>query len=310
MTLKGVVSTNSGGSASVSSVIADDTTTNATVYPTWVAGTGTQALKISTTKVSFNPSTGIFAASGFSGPLNGTVGATTPASVAATMVAASGTGLITGILSVGATNSAGDKVAIKADTDKWIGLGVGAGAGSVRLQTYTDNLGANIPLEIQATTILLNGATSTAVSTLAGTGSRAVLADASGVLSAPISDASFKLPLRDLPESYGAQAIMALRPVAWKYKDTYRFGTKDYLGFDAGETALILPEVTGQMYDGAGPLVDTGKKDAKGVAIMRKPAGTYYVSKEDIIPVLVKHNQQMQAQIDALTARLNAAGIK
>lgn len=72
--LRGVASGNTGGSASVSSVIADDTTTNATVYPTWVAGTGTQALKISTTKVSFNPSTGVLSSTSFTGAGTGLTG--------------------------------------------------------------------------------------------------------------------------------------------------------------------------------------------------------------------------------------------
>lgn len=148
------------------------------------------------------------------------------------------------------------------------------------------------------------------LSNLAGTGSRAVLADASGVLSAPISDASFKQNMRDLPATYGMQTILALRPKIFDFKDHDKYGPQNYLSFDAGETAGILPEVTGRMYDGDGDLVDTGKKDEKGNAIMRKPVGTYYISKEDIIPALVLHNQQMQAQIDVLTARLDAAGIK
>lgn len=44
--------------ASATSVIADDTTTNATMYPVWVtANTGSLPLKVSSTKLSFNPST-------------------------------------------------------------------------------------------------------------------------------------------------------------------------------------------------------------------------------------------------------------
>lgn len=42
------------------SVIADDTTTNATMYPVWVtAATGALPLKVSSTKFTFNPSTGV-----------------------------------------------------------------------------------------------------------------------------------------------------------------------------------------------------------------------------------------------------------
>ena len=53
----------------VSSVtVTDDTTTNATVYPTWAAGTsGAQAMTVSSTKITFNPSTGLLTSTGFSG---------------------------------------------------------------------------------------------------------------------------------------------------------------------------------------------------------------------------------------------------
>ena len=48
--------------------ITDDTTTNATMYPTWVTTTtGNLPAKTSSTKLSFNPSTGVLAATGFSG---------------------------------------------------------------------------------------------------------------------------------------------------------------------------------------------------------------------------------------------------
>jgi hypothetical protein len=48
--------------------IIDDTTTNATVYPVWSNGTtGNQALETSSTKLSFNPSTGKLTATSFTG---------------------------------------------------------------------------------------------------------------------------------------------------------------------------------------------------------------------------------------------------
>ncbi len=61
----------SGGPATIAR-IADDTTTNATVYPVWVtAAAGNLPLKVSSSKVFFNPSTGIFSATGFAGTING-----------------------------------------------------------------------------------------------------------------------------------------------------------------------------------------------------------------------------------------------
>lgn len=70
--------------------LADDTTTNATMYPVFGTGTGTQSPKISTTKLTWNPSTGLFSAPSFSGQFNGTLGLTTPAAAAVTTLAASG----------------------------------------------------------------------------------------------------------------------------------------------------------------------------------------------------------------------------
>lgn len=50
----------------VNATITDDTTTNATMYPTWVtATTGNLPQKTSSTKFSFNPSTGLVSATGF-----------------------------------------------------------------------------------------------------------------------------------------------------------------------------------------------------------------------------------------------------
>jgi hypothetical protein len=61
--------------------LTDDTSTNATRYLVFDDSTsGTQTgLNVSSTKLTFNPSTGILTATGFSGPINGTVGATTAA---------------------------------------------------------------------------------------------------------------------------------------------------------------------------------------------------------------------------------------
>jgi hypothetical protein len=61
------------GSAGAS--ITNDTTTNATYYPVWANGTSGSLTTayVSSTKLSFNPSTGVLTATGFSGPLTGNV---------------------------------------------------------------------------------------------------------------------------------------------------------------------------------------------------------------------------------------------
>lgn len=61
--------------------ITDDTTTNATVYPTWVTSTtGNLPEKVSSTKLSFNPSTGALTATSFSGSISTSTVTTTSTS--------------------------------------------------------------------------------------------------------------------------------------------------------------------------------------------------------------------------------------
>ena len=64
------VSGNAG--SATTTAITDDTTTNATMYPTWVTTTtGNLPQKVSSTKCTFNPSTGKITATGFVGSLTG-----------------------------------------------------------------------------------------------------------------------------------------------------------------------------------------------------------------------------------------------
>ncbi len=54
------------------SAITNDTTTNATMFPTWVtANTGNLPVKTASTKLTFNPSTGMLSSTGFTGALTG-----------------------------------------------------------------------------------------------------------------------------------------------------------------------------------------------------------------------------------------------
>lgn len=85
------VTINASGGGSIT--LSDDTTTNATRYILFDdSTTGTQtAFTVSSTKLTFNPSTGVVTATGFSGPINGAVGGTTPAAGAFTTLSASST---------------------------------------------------------------------------------------------------------------------------------------------------------------------------------------------------------------------------
>jgi hypothetical protein len=91
--------------------IVDDTTTNATRYLTFTsATTGTiTSENVSSTKLTFNPSTGILAATGFSGAFNGTIGATTANTGAFTTLSATGvTTVQAGTVSLPAITTSGD----------------------------------------------------------------------------------------------------------------------------------------------------------------------------------------------------------
>jgi hypothetical protein len=70
--------------------LTDDTTTNATMYPVFGTSTSTPTLKVSTTKLTWNPSTGLFSAPSVSAQFNGTLGLTTAAAAAVTTLSASG----------------------------------------------------------------------------------------------------------------------------------------------------------------------------------------------------------------------------
>lgn len=78
--------------------IADDTTTNASYYPLWTTGTsGFVPLKVSSTKITFNPSSGNLTATTFTGALSGNAstasvapaGTLTGATLAANVLASS-----------------------------------------------------------------------------------------------------------------------------------------------------------------------------------------------------------------------------
>lgn len=76
---------------------------------------------------------------------------------------------------------------------------------------------------------------------LAGTGSRAVLADANGVLSAPVSDISVKQNIK--PIGYGLHEVMKMNPIWFNFIDEYKnFGEGRQNGNIAQEMAEIIPE--------------------------------------------------------------------
>ena len=76
---------------------------------------------------------------------------------------------------------------------------------------------------------------------LAGTGSRAVLADATGNLSAPVSDISVKENIE--PLKYGLETIMQLNAVQFEFINGYKnYGEGLQIGAIAQEVEQIIPE--------------------------------------------------------------------
>jgi len=105
--------------------------------------------------------------------------------------------------------------------------------------------GADIALIVQNSSltnlfyVINNGVVN--INNLAGTGSRAVLADASGFLSAPVSDISVKQNIK--PIKYGLNEILKMNPVWFDFIDSYKnYGEGRQNGNIAQEMKLIIPE--------------------------------------------------------------------
>ena len=78
--------TNFNGSADITVPLntANDTATAVAVYPVWTTAAGNIAAKITTTRLSFVPSTGMLTATGFTGPLTGNASTATSAATLTT----------------------------------------------------------------------------------------------------------------------------------------------------------------------------------------------------------------------------------
>lgn len=109
--------------------ITDDTTTNATMYPTWAtANTGNLPQKVASTKLSFNPSTGALSSTSFTGAGTGLTG--TAASLTAGTVTTNAnltgdvtsSGNVTTLASVASAGTTGSSTAIPVITINAKGL--------------------------------------------------------------------------------------------------------------------------------------------------------------------------------------------
>lgn len=136
LTVTGGVPVWAAPAAAGTSVIVDDTTTNATMFPTWVtASSGSLPLKVTSTKLTFNPSTGVLAlatalpvTSGGVGINSYAVGDLLYASAATTLskLAAVATGSV--LLSAGVTTAPVWNNRINLGTNTFAKAALGAGA--------------------------------------------------------------------------------------------------------------------------------------------------------------------------------------
>lgn len=115
------------------------------------------------------------------------------------------------------------------------------------------------------------------IGSLAGTGSRAVLADATGVLSAPVSDSSVKDKIR--PIKYGIETIMKLTPVWGEYKK----GWKNY--GEGRQNFLIAQNV---------------QKYIPEAVFLTPQTGKLGINKDQLDAVYVQALQDLQHEINEL----------
>jgi hypothetical protein len=115
------------------------------------------------------------------------------------------------------------------------------------------------------------------LSNLAGTGSRAVLADANGLLSAPVSDISVKENISNI--GYGLSDVLKMNPVWFNYNDEYKnYGEGRQNGNIAQEMQAIIPE-----------------------AVFTTPStGKMGINYDQLHAVYIKAIQELKAEIDAL----------
>jgi len=106
-----------------------------------------------------------------------------------------------------------------------------------------------------------------------------------------VSDQRLKKDIEDI--DYGLSAVMAIRPRRY----TYKTSGKNDIGFIAQELRDVIPEaVSGQEAE----YLETDTNEDKA----KKSLG---ISRDTLIPVLVKAIQELKAEVDSLKSQLNGA---
>lgn len=256
--------------------IANDTTTNATMFPTWVTATGASLpVKVTSTKLTFNPSTGVLAATTFSGSgasLNSipngaltnssiTIGSTNIALGATSTSVAGLTGvtLSSGVISNANGSAAAPSYTFGTDTDKGMyGPAVGTLAFAIGglLRFSITNTQSNLFTNLDVVGNII----------------------ATGDITA-FSDARLKTNIETITNPL--QKVQALRGVSYNRLD---LGTSEKsIGVIAQEVLEVLPEVVRTNED-----------------------GMHSVAYGNIVGLLIEAIKEQQKQIAALQASVSA----
>jgi len=112
--------------------------------------------------------------------------------------------------------------------------------GGTDILSYNRSTALYKPITMIASSYAFNTGAVT-IQNLAGTGSRVVIADATGLLSAPVSDQTVKENIQ--PLQYGLNAIMQLNPISFEYINEYKnYGEGLQIGNIAQDVAKVIPE--------------------------------------------------------------------
>lgn len=163
--LTGNADTATSATNATNTAITDDTTTNATVYPTWVtAATGNLPQKVSSTKMSFNPSTGVLTSTSFTGAGTGLTG------TAASLTAGKATILATARTIGGTSFDGSGNITVATATGGFTVSGGDLALGANNL-TMTGSIGATGArvTKVWATDMTVTNAITGSITGLAGT---------------------------------------------------------------------------------------------------------------------------------------------
>jgi hypothetical protein len=161
--------------------------------------------------------------------------------------------------------------------------------------------GSTLAIEISSSNVT--------VSSLAGSGSRAVNADANGVLSAT-SDERLKeniIPISDSLDVLGLLEDQTIRGIYYNWKDRSQ-GEGREIGFTAQMFETSVPEVTGHIQE-IKPILDVEGNpilDVEGNPTTERIDKMMYLDYQKLTAVLWEQNKAQQVLIKNLTTRVEA----